>query len=75
VTSNQPIDGTGDGDQTPDWEITGPLTLNLRAERASGEDRVYTITVVTSDATGNTTASTVTVTANNSNISLSPFRQ
>jgi len=70
VTSNQPTEGTGDGDQTPDWEITGPLTLNLRAERASGEDRVYTITVVTSDATGNTTTSTVTVTANNSNVSL-----
>jgi len=70
VTSNQPIDGTGDGDQSPDWEITGPLTLNLRAERASGEDRVYTITVVTSDATGNTTTSTVTVTATNSNVSL-----
>lgn len=75
VTSNQPIEGTGDGDQTPDWEITGPLTLNLRAERASGEDRVYTITVVTSDAAGNTTSSTVTVTANNSNISLNAPRQ
>jgi hypothetical protein len=74
VTSNQAIDGTGDGDQSPDWDFSG-LTAHLRAERASGEDRVYTITVVTSDATGNTTSSTVTVTANNSNISLSPFRQ
>jgi hypothetical protein len=70
VTSNQPLDGTGDGDQSPDFEITGPLTANLRAERASGEDRVYTITVITSDATGNTTSSTLTVTATNSNVSL-----
>ena len=64
VSSNQPIEGTGDGDQSPDWEITGALTLNLRAERAgnSTADRVYTITVATSDASGNTTISTVTVT-------------
>jgi hypothetical protein len=65
VSSNQPINGTGDGDQSPDWEITGPLTLNLRSER-SGNDptqvRVYTITVITSDASGNATTSTVTVT-------------
>ncbi|HEY4640765.1 MAG TPA: HYR domain-containing protein [Thermoanaerobaculia bacterium] len=74
VTSNQAIDGTGDGDQSPDWEITGPLTLNLRAERASGEDRVYTITVVTTDAAGNATMSTVTVVANNSNASMNSAR-
>ena len=75
VTSNQPIDGTGDGDQSPDWEITGALTLNLRAERASGEDRVYTILVATTDASGNTTTSTVTVMATNSNVSFSAARQ
>jgi hypothetical protein len=75
VTSNQAVNGTGDGDQEPDWEITGALTLNLRAERASSEDRVYTITVSTSDATGNTTLSSVTVTATNSNISINqPFQ-
>jgi len=62
VSSNQPTNGTGDGDQSPDWEITGPLTLNLRSERSSGVDRVYTITVATSDFSGNTTLSTVTVT-------------
>jgi len=75
VTSNQPVDSTGDGDQAPDWEITGALTVNLRAERASGEDRVYTILVVTTDASGNTTSSTVTVTATNSNVSFSAARQ
>ena len=46
VTSNEPENGTGDGDTSPDWEITGPLTVNLRAERAgSGSGRVYTLTV------------------------------
>jgi hypothetical protein len=61
VTSNQPINGTGDGDTSPDWEITGPLTVNLRAERSSGVDRVYTITLSTVDDAGNSTMSTVQV--------------
>lgn len=63
VSSNQPVNGTGDGDLAPDWVITGPLTLQLRAERAgTGGDRIYTITVQTSDFDGNVTLSTVTVT-------------
>jgi hypothetical protein len=62
VSSNQPIDGTGDGDTAPDWVITGPLTLQLRSERASGIMRIYTITVAATDATGNTSQRTVTVT-------------
>jgi hypothetical protein len=62
VTSTDPINGTGDGDQSPDWEITGPLTLNLRAERASsGTGRTYNITVRCTDSSGNTTDGTVTV--------------
>jgi len=61
VTSNQPINGLGDGNTAPDWEITGPLTLNLRAERAGGADRLYTIEVVTTDFSGNSTTSTVVV--------------
>ena len=61
VTSNQPINGPGDGNTAPDWEITGPLTLNLRAERAGGADRLYTIEVVTTDFSGNSTTSTVVV--------------
>jgi len=63
VSSNQPINGTGDGDVAPDWVITGPLTLQLRAERAgTGGDRIYTITVQTTDFSGNATLTTVTVT-------------
>ena len=61
VTSNQPINGPGDGNTESDWEITGPLTLNLRAERAGGADRLYTIEVVTTDFSGNSTTSTVVV--------------
>lgn len=61
VASNQPINGTGDGDVAPDWEITGPLTLKLRAERSSGVDRVYTITIGTSDSSGNVTMSAAEV--------------
>ena len=62
VTSNQPINGTGDGDTAPDWQITGPLTLQLRAERAGNSVRVYTITIATTDSSGNTSYGTTTVT-------------
>lgn len=61
VSSNQPANGTGDGDTAPDWEITGPLTVNLRAERSGNQDRVYTITVQVSDESGNTTTGTCEV--------------
>jgi hypothetical protein len=61
VTSNQPDNGTGDGDVDNDSTFSG-LTANLRAERAPEQDRIYTILVATSDATGNTTTSTVVVT-------------
>jgi hypothetical protein len=61
VSSNQPINGTGDGDQAPDWNITGPLQVQLRAERASGSIRVYTITVQSKDSSGNASTKTVQV--------------
>jgi hypothetical protein len=62
VTSNEPISGTGGGDLSPDWQITGPLTLLVRAERSpKGDGRVYTITVVCTDASGNTSTKTTTV--------------
>ena len=41
----------------PDWEITGDLTLKLRAERAgNGPGRFYTITFEGSGAAGNVSA-------------------
>jgi hypothetical protein len=63
VTSNEPVNGTGDGDTGPDWEITGDLTLYLRAERAgTGTGRIYTITVESRDRFGNAAVRTATVT-------------
>jgi hypothetical protein len=60
VTSNEPVQGNGGA---PDWQITGDLTLLLRAERSGrGDGRVYTITVACTDPSGNTTTSTVLVT-------------
>jgi hypothetical protein len=61
ISSNQPVDEPGDGNTSPDWEITGALTANLRAERTAAQDRIYTITVATTDFSGNTTLSTVQV--------------
>ena len=63
VTSNEPINGPGDGNTEPDWAITGDLTVNLRVERAGGGNgRVYTIHVKCTDASENTTTATVEVT-------------
>ncbi len=62
VSSDQPINGTGDGDTAPDWIVTGPLTLQLRAERASGTTRTYTITFTATDFSGNVATGTVQVT-------------
>ncbi len=64
VTSNEPVNGRGDGNTSPDWVITGDHKLKLRAERAgNGHGRVYTITLQAKDAAGNLSArKTVTVT-------------
>jgi serine protease len=64
VTSNEPTSGLGGGDVGPnDWQITGALTVNLRAERwHKGSGRAYTITVECTDAAGNRATSMVTVT-------------
>ncbi|MEI9476509.1 MAG: Ig-like domain-containing protein [Deltaproteobacteria bacterium] len=62
VVSNEPQSGLGNGDLTPDWEITGDLTLNLRAERSEkGKGRVYTIEVTCTDDSGNSSKKNVTV--------------
>jgi hypothetical protein len=62
VASSEAEDGSGDGDTAPDWEIFGPLAVNLRAERAGGEPgRIYAITVAARDTSGNTSTRTVNV--------------
>jgi len=55
VTSNEPINGPGDGNTEPDWEYTDDyLVVLLRAERAgTGTGRIYTIHVVCIDLSGN----------------------
>lgn len=62
VSSNEPVNGTGDGDAGPDWEVIDAHHLQLRAERAgTGGGRVYTITITCTDSSGNASARTVTV--------------
>jgi hypothetical protein len=62
VTSNEPVNGTGDGDTAPDWSISGPTTLQLRAERSGrGQGRIYTVTVRCADAAGNASIGTTSV--------------
>jgi uncharacterized repeat protein (TIGR01451 family) len=62
VTSNEPVNGTGDGDTGPDWEVVNNHLVRLRAERAGdGNGRIYTITITATDASGNQTFKTVTV--------------
>lgn len=62
VTSDEPIDGLGDGDTAPDWAVTGDHTLNLRAERSAQLDgRVYTIQIQCLDPSGNIARSSVQV--------------
>jgi hypothetical protein len=62
VSSNEPINGSDDGDTAPDWEIVDSHHVRLRAERAGGgTGRVYTITITCTDGSGNSTRTTVTV--------------
>jgi len=62
VTSSEPDNGLGDGDTPNDIQVTGDLTVNLRAERSgTGNGRTYTITVQAKDAAGNASTRTVTV--------------
>ena len=63
VSSNEPLNGIGDGNTASDWQITGDLTVNLRAERSgNGSGRVYTITVQCDDGSENIATKTMTVT-------------
>jgi len=50
ISSNEPVNGTADGDTDPDWVIIDNHHIRLRAERAAnGNGRIYTITVTVND--------------------------
>jgi hypothetical protein len=54
VYSNEPEDGTGDGDSSPDWEIVDDHNVLLRAERsATGTGREYYIYIMVRDENWN----------------------
>lgn len=62
VTSNESVNGIGDGDTAPDWEIVDAHHVLLRAERSgTTSGRVYTITITGVDSAGNSSSATVTV--------------
>ena len=68
VESNEPVNGLGNGNTSPDWLITGDLTVKLRAERSGGgTSRIYTITVECIDNSGNSANETVEVTVPHDN--------
>ena len=62
VASDEPENGTGDGDTAPDWELIDDHHIKLRAERAgNGDGRVYSVTVTCTDQYRNSSSGTKTV--------------
>lgn len=66
ITSNEPINGLGDGDTAPDWVGaslgTPDAAFQLRAERSGkGSGRRYTIVYTAFDLSGNRASTTVIV--------------
>lgn len=63
IASNEPVLTSETGDRSPDWEVVNAHAVQLRAERLQqGSGRVYTLTVTATDAAGNATSKTTTVT-------------
>jgi hypothetical protein len=63
VSSNEPVNGQGDGNTSTDWQVVDNHHVLVRAERSGGGNgRVYTISIDAVDAVGNHTIKTVTVT-------------
>ena len=66
VTSDEPINGLGDGDTAPDWSIEqdagGVVDVWVRSERSGlGDGRVYSLGAIATDGSGNGTSSAGTV--------------
>jgi subtilisin-like proprotein convertase family protein len=63
VTSNEPLNGLGDGDTAPDWQVVDSHHVKLRSERSgTGSGRVYTVTITCTDQAGRSSSQTVSVT-------------
>jgi hypothetical protein len=68
IASNEPENGLGDGDVSPDWTVpaidsaAGTISVQLRAERSGrGVGRQYTVTVTATDASRNASTANVKV--------------
>jgi hypothetical protein len=61
VTQDEPVNGLGDGDTSPDAVLQGDKAL-LRAERSgTGNGRVYRVSFTANDGYGGSCAGAVTV--------------
>jgi hypothetical protein len=62
VSSNEPVNGGGDGHTSADWNVIDAHHLVLRAERAAGgAGRIYTVAIRCADAAGNAATAAATV--------------
>jgi len=62
IFQDEPINGIGDGDSSPDAQITGLNSVDLRAERSGdGNGRVYTIMLTADDGNDGTCSGGVQV--------------
>lgn len=59
VSSNEPLNGTGDGNTSSDWQVIDAHHVLLRAERAGkGGGRIYTVNVTCTNDTNKRSSST-----------------
>lgn len=68
VSSNEPQEGLGDGDEPLDWtepavnQANGTVRLQLRAERSgAGIGRVYSVKLTATDPSGNAASASVEI--------------
>jgi uncharacterized repeat protein (TIGR01451 family) len=62
VTSNEPVNGKGDGNTFPDWIVVDDHDVLLRSERSgNGNGRIYTIAITCIDSGGNSSEEPVEV--------------